>query len=340
MPPPPNKTSRNPPLRPMLETLIMKVELLQTSNVKLHEDNIQLVETNRQLQARCNAISETTAGLREKISDLERKLEGYIHGGMVREIQPTPFKEAPQNTQTYAGVAAASVSASAPASKKPLRPSQPKVGRPARILARLPSDHVARKSRTCRTLAATIKGVQHIPTGLAITAHNTQGIEALLGKSTEISAILTGAQIEKEERWLVCIIPDLPPEYPDYEGRTQVLSAEQAAEEFELQTEIKPLQSRWARNQAGNPTTALILAFPPEAGANLPARVTLYGWNRPVVKKRPKVQILQCNRCWGFHPERYCNRKARCRRCSSKDHQEGHTASHKKENEICGCPDR
>jgi hypothetical protein len=58
---------------------------------------------------------------------------------------------------------------------------------------------------------------------VAITAHSMQGMEALLSKSSKISAILTGAQVEKEEHWVTCIVPNLPPEYPAYEGGTQVL---------------------------------------------------------------------------------------------------------------------
>ncbi|KAL1953586.1 hypothetical protein VTO42DRAFT_2566 [Malbranchea cinnamomea] len=121
-------------------------------------------------------------------------------------------------------------------------------------------------------------------------------------------------------------------QHESYVGGTQKLTAEQAAKEFELQTKLKPLQSRWARVQPGSTTTALVLAFSPEVVASLPTRVTLFRWNRPVIKKAPKVRIQQYSRCWGFHPERYCNRKLRYRRCSSKDHQEGHPVCHKEKN--------
>ncbi|OJD20302.1 hypothetical protein ACJ73_08366 [Blastomyces percursus] len=57
-------------------------------------------------------------------------------------------------------------------------------------------------------------------------------MHALLAKKDEISAILTSAQVEEEERWVTCIVPGLQPEYQDYEGRTQTLTAKQAAEEF------------------------------------------------------------------------------------------------------------
>ncbi|OJD24518.1 hypothetical protein ACJ73_04126 [Blastomyces percursus] len=176
-------------------------------------------------------------------------------------------------------------------------------------------------------------------------AHGTpssshQGMEALLAKKDEISAILTSAQVEKEERWVTCIVPGLQPEYQDYEGRTQTLTAKQASEEFTRITGVTPQLCRWNRAQPERPSNALVLAFPPGAAARLPKTVEIYGHRRPVIIKPPKAKILQCSRCWSFHPERYCNRNPRCRRCSSRDHQEGHPACHKEDNEDCRCPER
>ncbi|RKF96021.1 hypothetical protein GcM1_031002, partial [Golovinomyces cichoracearum] len=37
-----------------------------------------------------------------------------------------------------------------------------------------------------------------------------------------------------------------------------------------------------------------------------------------VINRGPRVS--QCNRCWGFHDQRKCNRDIRCRQCASKDH--------------------
>jgi hypothetical protein len=171
----------------------------------------------------------------------------------------TPARADGTQAPTYAAAAAA---ATAPAistgPKKPLFARHPKAEKPARLLARLPTNYLARKAspiailqklraELAEPLATNIKTVQYIPTGMAITAHSIQGMETLLSNKAKISAILTGARIKKEERWVTCIVPDLPPEYPAYEGGTQVLTAEQAAEEFEFSTKAKPLQSRWAR---------------------------------------------------------------------------------------------
>ncbi|OJD09428.1 hypothetical protein ACJ73_10324, partial [Blastomyces percursus] len=265
--------------------------------------------------------------------------------------QPAASREQLHRDQTYAGVASSPAPTVPVATKRPPVARGGKVERPARILARLPANHLARKASPIATLqklraelaeplAAAIKGVQHIPTGIAITAHSAQGMEALLEKKDEISAVLTNAQMEKEERWAICIVPGMQPEYRDYCGGTQTLAAEEAAGEFARLTGATPHQSHWARAQPGRPSNALVLAFSPEAAAKLPKVVEIYGRRRPVIIKPPKAQIMQCSRCWGFHPERYCNRSPRCRRCSSKDHQEEHPACHKKENEACGCPDR
>ncbi|OJD20323.1 hypothetical protein ACJ73_08345 [Blastomyces percursus] len=256
-----------------------------------------------------------------------------------------------QGTATYAEAAATPTSVQTTVPKSPLSTRHLKTEKPARILARLPTDHIARRASPIATLqklrrelteplAAAIKGVQNILTGIAIAVSSLQGMEALLAKKYEISAILTSTQVEKEERWVTCIIPGLQPEYQVYEGRTQTVTAKQAAEESTRITGVTPQLCRWNRAQPERPSNALVLAFPPEAAVRLPKTVDIYGHRRPVIIKPPKAQILQCSRCWGFHLERYCNRNPRCRRCSSRDHQEGHPACHKEDNEDCGCPDR
>ncbi|OJD09440.1 hypothetical protein ACJ73_10313, partial [Blastomyces percursus] len=317
----------------------------------LHEDNTQLAEANRQLQITCNDIRESTAGLKENISKLEDKLQAYTQGKTEGKSQHTPTEEQLQGTGTYAEAAATPTAVPTTVPKSPLPTRHLKAEKPARILARLPTDHIARRASPIATLqklrrelteplAAAIKGVQNIPTGIAITASSLQGMEALLAKKDEISAILTSAQVEKEERWVTCIVPGLQPEYQDYEGRTQTLTGKQAAEEFTRITGVIPQLCRWNRAQPERPSNALVLAFPPEAAVRLPKTVEIYGHRRPVIIKPPKAQILQCSRCWAFHPERYCNRNPRCRRCSSRDHQEGHPTCHKEDNGDCGCPDR
>jgi FtsZ-binding cell division protein ZapB len=171
----------------MLEILIRKVELLQASNVKLHEDNIQLAEANRQLQATCNTFSETTAHLEEKVSELGDRLQSYLQRGPTMNNQPNASELQAQTAQTYAAAAAAPASASAlpTGPKRPLFARHPKAERPARLLARLPTDHLARKASPIATLqklraelpdplAAAVKTVQLIPTGVAITAHGNQ----------------------------------------------------------------------------------------------------------------------------------------------------------------------
>ncbi|KAL1952607.1 hypothetical protein VTO42DRAFT_4687 [Malbranchea cinnamomea] len=202
---------------------------------------------------------------------IEKLVQDYIKGELAPSTKPTVPNRQTDKAQTYASVAAAA--APTPIPKGPL-PKKQKL-----------------RAELVELLAATIKTVQHIPTGIAITAHSIQDMETLLARKAEISAVLTGAKLEKEEHWVICIIPDLTPEYSSYVGGTQKLTAKQAAEEFELQTKLKPLQSRWARVQPGSTTTALILAFSPEVVASLPTRVTLFRWNRPVIKKALKVQI-------------------------------------------------
>ncbi|OJD20301.1 hypothetical protein ACJ73_08365 [Blastomyces percursus] len=88
------------PMQPMLEILIKKVELIEASNIKLHEDNTQLAEANRQLQITCNDIRESTAGLSENISKLEDKLRAYTQGKTEGKSQHTPTEEQLQGTGT------------------------------------------------------------------------------------------------------------------------------------------------------------------------------------------------------------------------------------------------
>ncbi|KAL1952677.1 hypothetical protein VTO42DRAFT_4461 [Malbranchea cinnamomea] len=122
-----------------------------------------------------------------------------------------------------------------------------KIERAVHLLTHLLPDYLTRKASPITTLqklraeldkslVTIIKAVQYIPTRVTITVHNSKGIEALLANETEITAIFIDVQVKKEEHWITCIVPDLPSEYPAYDGETGVFTVEQAAAEFELQT--------------------------------------------------------------------------------------------------------
>ncbi|KAL1953294.1 hypothetical protein VTO42DRAFT_3039 [Malbranchea cinnamomea] len=170
----------------------------------------------------------------------------------------------------------------------------------AKAIQKLVQDYIQGKMRAASPLTSTAPntttpvraGSTQVPTYTAVAA-TTPAPATSAGPKKPMVAITAhnpqGAQVKKEEHWIIYIVPDLPSEYPAYDGGTEVLTTEQAAAEFELQTKVKPLRSRWAKGKPGSPRTALVLAFSPKAAANLPTRISLFGWNRPVIRKPPRT---------------------------------------------------
>jgi hypothetical protein len=100
------------------------------------------------------------------------------------------------------------------------------------------------------------------------------------------------------------------------------------------------LKFYWTKTQEQRDTGTLVLGVSQDTANLMPRSISLYGVKKPIIQKITKPRIQQCKRCWGFHNERTCTRKVRCRLCSSKEHaEEGHIHLGPAIS-SCNCPNR
>ena len=240
------------------------------------------------------------------------------------------------NPKSWASVAATPSPRKAQVTQE-ARPKKHTPAPAARVFIRLPQEHKARTASPYATLqklraelpaevSAGIKGIQAVPSGLAITLKDDGDSFAYPTVKDRVSKILDGAKVEKEEKWAVYVIPDAPRSYKDYTGDTQQISEQQISTEFKLQTSIQPMKLHWANTQEKVDTGTLIIAVTHDIADKVPNWISLFGARWPIIRKNTRPRIQQCKRCWDYHNERTCTRKLRCRLCSSKEHTEtGHT---------------
>jgi hypothetical protein len=295
-------------------------------------------------------------GLVQLTRDINDLVNNYCSDLPAGTNGKTAIKTTPKSWASVAASAAAT--SAAPMGVRAQGPKQPgsEKQRPtqtARLFVRLPQEHKARTASPYATLqklraelpahvSSHIKGVQAIPSGLAIIPKDGTGSSALSTAKELFSKALEGAETEQEQAWAVYVIPNAPRSYQDYMGDTQQITERQAADEFKLQTGVEPLKLHWAsiRGLPGAETGTLVAAVAQDAASRVPRWISLFGSRLPVVRKSKKPRIQQCARCWDYHNEKTCTRRSRCRLCGSKEHTEtGHT--HRgPSSPDCACPSR
>lgn len=254
-------------------------------------------------------------------------------GKTVQNQHLTPLP-APAGPHSYATAFKASNPETKTTKKAHTAPSKPE--RPLRLFLRLPAEHPARhasphaalqklRSSLDPVVTATIKEIQHIPTGLAIGPKDTQSAQILLNKKEEIQQIIQGSNAEAEQKWAIFVIPGATKQYTGYEGSAVTVSEKAAKEEFELQTGTSPLKLHWSRKRHVSNTdnsATIILAVPEGAASRIPRWIHFFGKNLRVVRKFINPKVHQCARCWDYHNPRSCTRRPKCRLCGDKDHTE------------------
>ena len=222
---------------------------------------------------------------------------------------------------------------------------------PPRLFARLPTEHKARASNPYATLhklrtelpgnmGGMIKEVRAVASGIAIVPQTEWGSASLLQAKAEISKILDGVPVEQEQKWQSYIIPNVTRSYVDYTGKVQTIHDQQMEDEIVTQIGFKVEKAHWAKSAAGTEAGTVILAVQESSAGRVPAWISLFGTRRPIIRKSDKPRVSQCQNCWGYHNQKSCGRKPRCRLCGSKEHTEaGHTHDGPKSSD-CNCPDR
>lgn len=169
--------------------------------------------------------------------------------------------------------------------------------------------------------ADAIQAVHPTRTGLAIKPTSQEAHGRILAAATPLKDAFSASGVEaqvKRESFTVQYAP-----YTTLFSREKrPISAAEYAGELKARLGHEPLSIyhvKWDNAESG----PLLLTFP--AGVVKPRReIQLMGFSLTLRKSPPRERLpVQCLRCWGFHKvgAASCTRPARCRLCTSTNHQ-------------------
>jgi hypothetical protein len=132
------------------------------------------------------------------------------------------------NAKSWAYVAISSSNGEAPKAKAMGTTRAPPTSA-TRLFIWLPPEHVARTANPYATLQKLrtelpegigrgIRGIQAVPSGLAITTKDGVSPAYNLDIKRKIAVFFKEAEVEAEQKWAVYVIPDSPCSYRNYEG--------------------------------------------------------------------------------------------------------------------------
>lgn len=276
-------------------------------------------------------------GLAQNIAE---SLARTIHKFVQVEDANMPFSSQNEGLQasihapTYASIASG-LATQTPQTKQAIIHDTPNIGQRAlapqarpdnRIFIRLPEGHASRNHHIHAVKAALtnklglngrpLKGVQHVKSGLALLPADASQATLLLEKAPEITAVL-GGTVEKAEKWQNYVLDYVPRKLPAIDGTIVEITSEMALEEVKFETGVLPKRLTWTRKSLEEPGQkgSIVVSFDTPVR---PFRIFGTSTLSRHINRGPRVS--QCNRCWGFHDQRKCNRDIRCLQCASKDH--------------------
>jgi len=201
-----------------------------------------------------------------------------------------------------------------------------------RLFIRLPEAHPDRQASSFFALQKLrkllplidIKEVQKVPSGLAIVPKTTTAAAALKLAKDKIQAAFNNSTVEENTNWLWARAIDLPTTLQDLSGNQIPVTEEMARTELQIQTDLQLERARWSKQTTDEKSYAgtLVFAYKSRPETTLPGRISLFGASVRLIPSKHKAQVRQCTKCWGYHNERTCLRRVRCRTCGSTQHSE------------------
>ncbi|CVL09339.1 uncharacterized protein FMAN_14308 [Fusarium mangiferae] len=188
-----------------------------------------------------------------------------------------------------------------------------------------------------------IRQVFQVRSGWAVLAADSATRDFLVEKQAEWAAALKPIAVETNKEWFTYVVSDFPKRLTDFHGN-EVDSDSVVSDEIEIQTGLKPVDIRPARQFSDNPLTkGLLVSF---------LKPTKRFWSlfgssaARLVDKTNRLR--QCETCWGYHFARSCYRQPVCQRCGKAGHSTGDCAAPERCVNCLGphqanfdkCPDR
>jgi hypothetical protein len=240
----------------------------------------------------------------------------------------------------------------------PARPAQTltrkKPSRTSRVFVRLPEDSPLRAAhplfvvKTVNSILPLGKGIESaapVRSGIALIPRAGTTPEDLLQNKDSISTSLGNGVVEKDEKWVVVKIHDLPTQMIALNEDNMLTSREISIEEDIFPEAAKafdaaPESGCWIRKQEGYMTASIRLTFREECMKHTPKTVVVMGTRLKVEYPTARgIRPLQCRKCWGLHRLDTCKAEPKCRMCGGTNHK---TTEHPPEGPIkcvnCGGP--
>ena len=232
----------------------------------------------------------------------------------------------------------------------PARPAQTltkkKPTRISRVFVRLPEDSPIRAAHPLfivKTVNSTLppgKGIESaapVRSGIALTPKAGTTPEDLLQNKDKISTSLGNGVVEKDEKWVVVKIHDLPTQMIALSEDNKLTSREILIEEDIFPEAAKafdatPESGCWIKKQEGYMTASIRLTFREESMKHTPKSVVIMGTRLKVEYPTARgIRPPQCRKCWGLHRPDTCKAEPRCRMCGDVNHK---TPEHPPESPI------
>jgi hypothetical protein len=160
-----------------------------------------------------------------------------------------------------------------------------------------------------------IRQVFQVRSGWAVLAADSAIRDFLVEKQAEWAAELKPIAVETNKEWFTYVVSDFPKRLTDFHGN-EVDSDSIVSDEIEMQTGLKPVDIRPARQFSDNPLTKALLVSFLEPTKRF---WSLFGSSTArLVDKTDRLR--QCETCWGFHFDRNCHRRPVCQRCGKIGH--------------------
>lgn len=245
--------------------------------------------------------------------------------------EPTPVSKTQKSWADIAKTKPSQPTAFTPKESPRAPPKTSNTGNDTRIMIRLPSDHPARQADNYATRLSLnkiigkdiVKDIHLVPSGLALVTNSaTQANELLKYRAMITTHFGDAVTAERQEKWTSFLVSGVPKFFHDHEGRVDI-DAELITNEIHTQTGFKPRCVSWTRRSIDSlePMGVAYIAIPQTSAPAWPGRLRVFGHAVSARPLRHKSVITTCERCFGYHSSRSCNRPLQCKECSATRHE-------------------
>lgn len=257
--------------------------------------------------------------------------QSVLHQDAAKPAARTP-RHQPKET-TYASVAQRAADGEPPSKRsvtKALRPPAAKADN--RVMIRVPADHSIRQANPFEVRShinkimggeERIMDVHYVRSGIALVAKSGLKATEILQFKDQITNTVGNASVEQQEKWVSFLLNPVPKRLTTSDGGVDV-TPELVSREIQLHTGMTMRRVAWTKksSQSGLAEGVILAYMTPAMAKSWPAHMRLFGQAVSVQPLRERLNVTQCEKCYGFHHTRNCPRAPRCHRCAGARHDD------------------